>query len=155
AAHLEPEILIVDEILAVGDTAFQRKSLGKMQDVANGGRTVLIVSHNMPMIRTLCSRLVVLSSGTVAYDGGVKDGIHQYLEMFRDMTPKTSLSERNDRGGDGRLRFGDAHVVGSGGVRNVVHMGEEVQIALTFSTTETIRAFDVSLHIKDMWDQTV
>jgi lipopolysaccharide transport system ATP-binding protein len=155
AAHLEPEILIIDEVLAVGDVAFQRKCLGKMQDVANGGRTVLIVSHHMPMIRTLCSRLVVLASGTVAYDGGVADGIYQYLETFRDMTTKTSLRDRKDRGGDGRLRFGDAYVVGYGGVRNVVHMGEEVRIVLTFSTTETIRAFDVSLHIRDMWDQTV
>ena len=62
AAHLEPEILIVDEVLAVGDAQFQKKCLGKMQDVSQDGRTVLIVSHNMAMIRSLCSRAIVLSA---------------------------------------------------------------------------------------------
>jgi len=155
AAHLEPEILVVDEVLAVGDAAFQRKSLGKMQDVAKCGRTVLIVSHNMPMVRSLCSRAIVLSGGTVAFDGSVNDGIHQYLETLHELSAKSSLKDRKDRGGDGRLRFDDAYVVGTNGVKNVLHMGEEVSIILAFSATETIRAFDVSIHVNDIWDQTV
>ncbi len=71
AAHLQPEILVVDEVLAVGDASFQRKCLGKMQDVASGGRTVLFVSHNMAAITRLCSRAILLSHGTVAADGPV------------------------------------------------------------------------------------
>ena len=73
AAHLRPEILIVDEVLAVGDAEFQEKCLGKMQDVAAGGRTVLFVSHNMKAVRTLCTRAVVLSGGRVLWTGPVED----------------------------------------------------------------------------------
>lgn len=79
AAHLEPEILIVDEVLAVGDAEFQKKCLGKMQDVAQGGRTVLFVSHQMEAMRRLCKRLVVMSSGEVLTDGDAPSGIDQYL----------------------------------------------------------------------------
>src|SRR5205085_3152476 len=68
AAHLEPEILVVDEVLAVGDTAFQKKCLGKMQQVSKAGRTVLFVSHNMQAIRALCSRCILLSQGKLIED---------------------------------------------------------------------------------------
>lgn len=81
AAHLEPEILVVDEVLAVGDAEFQRKAIGKMQDVAKGeGRTVLFVSHNMAAVEGLCSRGIVLENGCVAYNGGAaKDAVDYYL----------------------------------------------------------------------------
>jgi lipopolysaccharide transport system ATP-binding protein len=79
AAHLEPEILVVDEVLAVGDAAFQKKCLGKMGDVAKQGRTVLFVSHNMGAIRTLCNRAIVLSGGTLEFDGAPPDAIGRYL----------------------------------------------------------------------------
>src|SRR5258708_40190133 len=73
AAHLQPEILIVDEVLAVGDRAFQRKCLGKMGDIASEGRTVLFVSHNMQAIRTLCTRTIVVDYGRVIADGPTQD----------------------------------------------------------------------------------
>ena len=79
AAHLEPEILIVDEVLAVGDAEFQQKCLGKMKDVATGGRTVLFVSHNMPAVQRLCSRLVLLQAGTITRIGNPTDLITEYL----------------------------------------------------------------------------
>jgi lipopolysaccharide transport system ATP-binding protein len=80
AAHLEPEILIVDEVLAVGDAEFQKKCLGKMQDVSEGqGRTVLFVSHNMKAVAALCSRAVLLKDGGMAYNGGVDATIEQHL----------------------------------------------------------------------------
>src|SRR5438105_11890504 len=71
AAHLEPEILIVDEVLAVGDAEFQKKCLGKMEDVSKGGRTVLFVSHNMDTITALCSKVIVLKQGHVIFNGKV------------------------------------------------------------------------------------
>ena len=81
AAHLDSEILVMDEVLAVGDMKFQQKCLGKMGDAANNeGRTVLYVSHNMNTIRQLCSRCVVLDHGKVAFDGAVEDGIGVYME---------------------------------------------------------------------------
>ena len=79
AAHLEPEILLVDEVLAVGDAEFQRRCLGKMQDVAGAGRTVIFVSHNMAAVQRLCSRAVLLEGGGVAHSGPVQQVIDGYL----------------------------------------------------------------------------
>jgi lipopolysaccharide transport system ATP-binding protein len=80
AAHLEPEILVVDEVLAVGDAEFQKKAIGKMQDVAQGeGRTVLFVSHNMGAIETLCTRGIVLKDGRLDYAGDIPSSINHYL----------------------------------------------------------------------------
>lgn len=81
AAFLEPEILVVDEVLAVGDAEFQKKAIGKMQDVSKGeGRTVLFVSHNMAAVRSLCERGIVLENGGITYIGKAKDAISQYLK---------------------------------------------------------------------------
>ena len=80
AAHLEPEILVVDEVLAVGDAEFQKKAIGKMQDVSHSeGRTVLFVSHNMGAVKNLCKRGIVLNQGQVAFDGGVEDAVRRYI----------------------------------------------------------------------------
>jgi len=79
AAHLEPEILVVDEVLAVGDVAFQKKCLGKMEQVAKEGRTVLFVSHNMGAITTLCSSSIFLDNGQLIFIGSSKEGVSKYL----------------------------------------------------------------------------
>ena len=81
AAHLEPEILVVDEVLAVGDAEFQKKAIGKMQDVSRGeGRTVLFVSHNMSSIKALCKKGILLENGTIRYSGGISDVVELYLK---------------------------------------------------------------------------
>lgn len=81
AAHLEPDILIVDEVLAVGDAEFQKKAIGKMQDISKGeGRTVLFVSHNMAAVNNLCTRVIVLENGTNVFDGDTESGIDFYLK---------------------------------------------------------------------------
>jgi len=79
AAHLEPDILLVDEVLAVGDAGFQKKCLGKMENVAKGGRTVLVVSHNMGTISTLCERAVLLAEGHIDFVGSVQEAVSKYL----------------------------------------------------------------------------
>lgn len=80
AAFLEPEILIIDEVLAVGDAEFQKKAIGKMQDISRqGGRTVLFVSHNMAAVRSLCTRGIVMENGKVIFDGGIENAIEEYL----------------------------------------------------------------------------
>ena len=89
AAHLEPEILIVDEVLAVGDAQFQQKCLGKMQDVAQNGRTVLFVSHNMAAIRQLCNRSILLDHGQVKYVGTAESGVMRYLDGAGSTTDAT------------------------------------------------------------------
>jgi len=84
AAHLEPEILVVDEVLAVGDAEFQKKAIGKMQDVSRGeGRTVLFVSHNMGAIETLCTKGLVINNGSAIYSGEVKNSIEYYLQTSK------------------------------------------------------------------------
>src|SRR3989304_6401852 len=84
AAHLDPDILVVDEVLAVGDAAFQRKCLGKLEDVSrHDGRTVLFVSHSMPTVMNLCDRAILLVSGRIASDGLTKDVVGQYLSTTR------------------------------------------------------------------------
>jgi lipopolysaccharide transport system ATP-binding protein len=82
AAHLNPEILVVDEVLAVGDLSFQKKCLGKMGEVSRGGRTVLFVSHNMAAMENLCSRGIVLHQGVLHFDGAAKDAIQFYLNSL-------------------------------------------------------------------------
>lgn len=86
AAHLEPEILIVDEVLAVGDAEFQRKCLGKMKDVSHSGRTILFVSHNMTAVRSLCSRTIWLEGGRVRMDGPTDEVVRNYLGTFNAFT---------------------------------------------------------------------
>lgn len=84
AAHLEPEVLIIDEVLAVGDAEFQRKCLGKMKDVATSGRTILFVSHNMTSVRSLCNRVIWLQDGKVAMDGPTEEVVTAYLSTYAD-----------------------------------------------------------------------
>ena len=118
AAHLEPEILIVDEVLAVGDAQFQKKCLGKMRDVSEGGRTVLYVSHNMKTVEALCERTVLLEQGKVAKIGPTSEVTQYYLgmgggqgEIFRVSTPVLkwigliNRGELNDNSPDQDLEF--------------------------------------------------
>ena len=79
AAHLEPEILLVDEVLAVGDASFQKKCLGKMRDVSHEGRTILFVSHNVAAVRALCGRAILMKDGTIGFSGAVRDAVDRYL----------------------------------------------------------------------------
>ena len=105
AAHLDPEILVVDEVLAVGDAEFQKKAIGKMQDVSKGeGRTVLFVSHNMTSVKQLCKSGVLLENGGVSYIGPVDETIEKYMAFNLEEIDK-SLAERTDRSGNGRVRF--------------------------------------------------
>ena len=104
AAHLEPEILVVDEVLAVGDSAFQKKCLGKMDDVAKEGRTVLFVSHNMAAIKNLCQQVILLNKGEVITIGKTDIIIQKYLEISTELS-NIPLAHRKDRQGNGDIRF--------------------------------------------------
>jgi lipopolysaccharide transport system ATP-binding protein len=104
AAHLEPEILLVDEVLAVGDIAFQKKCLGKMGDVARAGRTVVLVSHNIAAINALCSRCVILNEGGVEFDGHTDAATERYYSGSLAIDDGTDLTTRF-REGNGRAKF--------------------------------------------------
>jgi lipopolysaccharide transport system ATP-binding protein len=106
AAHLDPEILIIDEVLAVGDAEFQKKCLGKIGDVAKGGRTVLFVSHNMAAVQGLCTSGVFLSQGRVVTQGTAAEVVQHYLKTIAPPAiESSSLGERTDRSGNGRIRL--------------------------------------------------
>jgi lipopolysaccharide transport system ATP-binding protein len=104
AAHLEPEILLVDEVLAVGDIAFQKKCLGKMGEVARGGRTVVLVSHNMAAINALCSRCVIMNAGGIEFDGPTDKATTRYYAESLSIASGSDLSGRA-REGTGAGRF--------------------------------------------------
>jgi len=112
AAHLEPEILLVDEVLAVGDLAFQRKCLGKMDDVAQEGRTVLFVSHNMGLLQILCERGILLKQGAVFTDGTITEAVDAYLQTL-EQAKSQDLSKRTDRKGQGQVRLVNTAVTNS------------------------------------------
>jgi lipopolysaccharide transport system ATP-binding protein len=109
AAHLEPEILIVDEVLAVGDAEFQKKCLGKMRDVATCGRTILFVSHNMQAVSLLCSRALLLRGGSLAYDGTVPETIDRYMPTLASANGNSESPDH--RPGSGEYRFMRANPV--------------------------------------------
>jgi lipopolysaccharide transport system ATP-binding protein len=134
AAHLEPEILLVDEVLAVGDLAFQRKCLGRIDEIANSGRTILFVSHNLASVASLCTTAFLLEGGRVTDRGDVSRIIQRYVASSREeMT--TSTADRTDRRGTGTLHFTAAEV----GTANAVMMGEEVEIRLSYTAPAPIR----------------
>lgn len=105
AAHLEPEILIIDEVLAVGDSEFQKKCLGKMNEVAKKGRTVLFVSHNMTALAALCTRGIWIKNGQVAYDGDIHTAIKKYLDKEQTNNQSNDLSISKNREGNGLIKF--------------------------------------------------
>lgn len=150
AAHLEPEILLVDEILAVGDAAFQRKCLGKMGDVAREGQTVLFVSHNMAAIETLCKRAIVLHESQKIEDGPVQKAIDTYTDLGKD-SASTDLRNAKNRKGSGIIRFAECFAGTEEGVNNPVPSGKDCILTITFQShdpTITNVAFGAAFYCK-------
>ena len=134
AAHLEPEILLVDEVLAVGDLAFQRKCLGKMNEVASAGRTVVFVSHNMAVIQSLCRRGVYLEHGSVQTDAPIAIAVADYLRALEDKAEALDVSERVDRRGAQDVRVQTIDIRDRSGSQSITS-GAAVEIALGLSGT--------------------
>ena len=129
AAHLEPEILLIDEILAVGDSAFQRKCLGKMNDVAREGRTVLFVSHNLGTVQSLCRRGVLIREGRVVADGKTTDTVAEYLRTLEEAS-SASIAERIDRSGQGLMTLTQFQVsTGGANPSKVLASGQSARFA--------------------------
>jgi lipopolysaccharide transport system ATP-binding protein len=135
AAFLEPEILVVDEVLAVGDAEFQKKAIGKMQDISKeGGRTVLFVSHNMAAVQSLCTRSVVMQNGTIKYDGKTEDAIQFYL---KDSSSDFQMNKVEQRKGNGLVKLKNVSVFGNS--KNVLpQTGGKFIIEFEFDNPEKI-----------------
>ena len=137
AAFLEPEILVVDEVLAVGDAEFQKKAIGKMQDVASGGRTVLFVSHNMASIRQLCKHAILLNNGAIEKTGDVNDVVDYYLHGQQTLNDF-------ERSGNGAVRFEECKPLSDG-----VELGEDFVVNIRLKAHRDCDIVDISFDIKD------
>ena len=147
AAHLEPEILLVDEVLAVGDVEFQKKCLGKMGEVAKAGRTVLFVSHNMLSIQNLCTRGILLESGRISMDGSITDVINKYLDQGAEKTGEVSWASPDTAPGNKRVRLKAVRVVSEGQVTGVVDISKEFRIEIDYWNLEANSRRLVSIHL--------
>jgi lipopolysaccharide transport system ATP-binding protein len=155
AAHLEPEILVVDEVLAVGDAAFQKKCLGKMGEVAQGGRTVLFVSHNMAAVEHLCRRAVLLESGRMGLIGEAMPVIHRYLALQSAMR-SSRLHARTDREGNGVLRFTEVRYLVNGQPAACFQSGQEGTIVLEYvAKAERVASLRLSIGLCSLSGQVV
>jgi lipopolysaccharide transport system ATP-binding protein len=150
AAHLEPEILIVDEVLAVGDVEFQKKCIGKMQDVASAeGRTVLFVSHHLPSVKRLCKRGLVLRNGKKVYEGGSDDAVNFYLNQGGN---RQSLLEalKAEKNKSQPVELLDLKVCGSDGAENEHFSSDEsIDVEVTYRVKETIEDLLVKIVLSD------
>ena len=143
AAHLEPEILVVDEVLAVGDAEFQRKCLGKMQDVTGHGRTVLFVSHNMSAVENLCSRCVFLKNGQLVMDGPTTDVIETYIASNHR---HNDLADIKDRQGNGLARITSIELLRADQVSTKDFMvGEDIIIKIQYDNYDKNKAPNIVL----------
>ena len=144
AAHLQSEVLIVDEVLAVGDAEFQRKCLGKMRDVAAGGRTVLFVSHHMQSVLTLCTSAVYLCEGTLAYSGMVDPAIGRYASSYESVNELKLVPE------DRRAGTGEVRVIEVRSDRAVYRSGECIGLTIPVARRGLpLGPFTVSAHLYD------
>ncbi|GAA1919581.1 hypothetical protein GCM10009775_10210 [Microbacterium aoyamense] len=144
AAHLDSEILAIDEVLAVGDAEFQRKAIMKMQQVARDGRTVLYVSHLMNTVTSLCTSAIYLENGTVGYQGSVDGALERYRDSFADLRNKQL--EPHERWGTGELRFKSVEMA-----QHSVHSAEDIVIDYrVHSSRSVIGKYFLRARIKDM-----
>ena len=147
AAHLEPEILIVDEVLAVGDLNFQNKCLGKMQDVASQGRTVLFVSHNMGAITNLCTSALWLDGGKIVARGQVAETVGAYIQSVGSARTSDASTWKHKGSGDGR--FVDARMVDvNGEPRETFGMGESAVVEFDMEFSRPFSGLHMSVDIK-------
>jgi lipopolysaccharide transport system ATP-binding protein len=153
AAHLEPEILLVDEVLAVGDVAFQRKCLGKMDDIAKEGRTVLFVSHNMAILQTLCERGILLQDGVICVDSRAAETVGAYLQTLEQMQSR-NLAERTDRRGEGKVKLVGVEVTnGRNKASSILKAGEPARFE--FYVNSTVPGLACAFNLVDQLGQPV
>jgi len=151
AAHLEPEILIVDEVLAVGDQQFQKKCLGRMEEAGKQGRTVLFVSHNMAAVENLCQTGIVLDQGGVVFNGKITEAVKSYLNTFSPNTGGSDLAARENRQGNGQVRITDLTIVDSSGNRNIpFQIGAELFFHISYQAQGAVKNPHLIIGVYDL-----
>ncbi|WP_417238833.1 ABC transporter ATP-binding protein [Bizionia sp.] len=159
AAFLEPDILVIDEVLAVGDAEFQKKAIGKMQDISKGdGRTVLFVSHNMAAVKSLCTRAIVLEHGKTVFEGGTDNAVDFYLNKAKN-SYVIPLKDRKDRWGNGEIKLVNISFLNENNIEvNQIISGEYLNVKMTFIKTNNEIDYDhlfVGVNFKDEQEQIV
>lgn len=149
AAHLEPEILIVDEVLAVGDAQFQKKCLGKMEDVGKEGRTLLFVSHNMAALTGLCSRAVMLNQGIMIGDGPAVDIVRQYIGMGKEQLGEVTWPDCAKAPGNEKIRLHAVRIISNGTVTSDIEIDRELQVEIEFWNLRLGANVTISIHLLD------
>lgn len=150
AAHLEPEILVVDEVLAVGDWDFQKKCLSKMGDISREGRTVLLVSHNMPAVLNFCPRAILLDSGEVILDDKASTVIQQYTASLREAAGEVVWKDREKAPGDENVRLYAVRILSEGGESTAdLDIAKEIQIQIIFWNLHPNGKLYPAIHLKD------
>jgi len=149
AAHLEPEILIVDEVLAVGDAQFQKKCLGKMDDVSKEGRTVLFVSHNLASLAKLCSKAILLVNGEQVMDGECDRVISEYINTGREANGEVVWNDRSSAPGNEKVRLHAVRVISSDVVTTDIEISEDIYIQIEFWNFEPDLHIWSSIHVLD------
>jgi lipopolysaccharide transport system ATP-binding protein len=156
AAHLEPEILLIDEVLAVGDAGFQKKCLGKMGSVAKEGRTVLFVSHNLGAITQLCGRVVQLEKGRLKRVGPSFEVVNTYLASLFGTEVKSSWSMESSQLNDSEVRFTSARLLSSDGrPQSVVNFNDSLVVEIAYDVIVPIRDLSVTFHLYDSMNNIV
>jgi lipopolysaccharide transport system ATP-binding protein len=155
AAHLEPDVLIIDEVLAVGDAQFQRKCVGKMGGVAREGRTVLVVSHNLGLMQSLCDRALLLERGTVAFDGATGETIARYIGSTTELAGARSWPAHDASAASEAMRLLRAAIVSGGEPSGHVPIDRDVAIEYDFAVHGSTRHASSSVHLIDKLGVTV
>lgn len=145
AAHLDAEILLVDEVLAVGDMEFQKKCLGKMEKISNEGRTLLFVSHNLTAVKTLCTRGIVLSDGIMGYSGSAEEAVEYYSESGTTGQTKWDWTEELEKPGNEFIALLSASICPASG--DIVDTESGIVFECTFSNEHVNINFDVAIHV--------
>lgn len=157
AAFLEPEILVIDEVLAVGDAEFQKKAIGKMQDISKqGGRTVLFVSHNMAAIKQLCTRGIVLENGKVKYDGNVDKAIETYSETNYSKISQIKFGHNTNRSGNGKMEFLSLEFLNQNNKSvQEFSIGDDLNIAFKIKNNSDETRSEIGIQIKSSDDMPI
>jgi lipopolysaccharide transport system ATP-binding protein len=155
AAHLEPEILIVDEVLAVGDAQFQKKCLGKMEEVGKEGRTVLFVSHNMAAVSNLCTRCMILNQGIIEYIGNTESALHKYIEYGMKTNADYNWQTLDTMPGDDAVRLSSIKLLSEGKVTSTPLIDKDIDIVISYVNLIPEKKLCISIHLNDKYDNCV
>lgn len=154
AAHLDPEILIIDEVLAVGDAEFQKKCLGKMQDVASKeGRTVLFVSHDMAAVKNLCTKAILLQHGSIVYEGSANDVVNYYLQNAASIASQNNFDFSQAKGNKNFVVTGIEMLDENNIPIQLAESGRDLQLKINYETKEVAVNPVVIIHIKNNLEQ--